>query len=398
MDRLRLRNRTMSEEPEWHFISVVDQQQYGPYTADQLQEFVGAGSVTPETMVWTEVLDDWIPAANVEGLFDVSAQSGRPQLLTGAAAQAARPLGAAPTPAPAQAAMQVQPLQQAPVQPVAQAVPQQPVAQAIPQQQPVAQAVPQQQVAPGTIPGAMPQQQMAAVPGQPGMPGAPRVPSVPPGTDYPVPPGMKASFGLIMTFFCAALVCAGVALFGGLFKILKAVNDGKQGDALIKEIGESGAIMGIGAGAGSLCWITFAILSVLTICRAWTILQPGGARTTPGKGGWFLIIPLFNLYWGFVGIAGLAKDWNRIMSSYPNLVQAPRLSEGLFLAQPIVFAACAVGFLANPILAMILQLAAGIMLLVVIAALCKAINGVGRLALLGAQPGLPNPGGGIRLY
>jgi len=107
----------MSEaEQQWYFISVVNQEQYGPYTADQLEGFVTSGSITRETMIWTEILEDqWIPAANVEGLFPGEAtpvsppaavhpahpaQPARPQLLTGLAAQTAHPLGTAPVQAP----------------------------------------------------------------------------------------------------------------------------------------------------------------------------------------------------------------------------------------------------------------------------------------------------------
>ncbi|MEE2623907.1 MAG: DUF4339 domain-containing protein, partial [Verrucomicrobiota bacterium] len=113
----------MSEaEQQWYFISVVNQEQYGPYTADQLEGFVTSGSITRETMIWTEILEDqWIPAANVEGLFPVEAtpvspsaagqpaqpaqpaqlaQPARPQLLTGLAAQTAHPLGPAPVQTP----------------------------------------------------------------------------------------------------------------------------------------------------------------------------------------------------------------------------------------------------------------------------------------------------------
>ena len=74
----------MSEQ-QWYFISVVNREQYGPYSADQLEEFVKGGSITRETMIWTAALEDqWIPASNVEGLFP-SAQDPPP------AAQPAQP-------------------------------------------------------------------------------------------------------------------------------------------------------------------------------------------------------------------------------------------------------------------------------------------------------------------
>jgi len=65
--------------------------------------------------------------------------------------------------------------------------------------------------------------------------------------------------------------------------------------------------------------------------RAWTCLQSGGAQTTPGKAVGFMFIPFFNLYWVFVAINGLPKDWNRIVASYEDLKAAPKLSETTFL-------------------------------------------------------------------
>ena len=140
----------MSEpEQQWYFISVVNQERYGPYSADQLEGFVKSGSITRETMIWTEALQDqWIPAKNVEGLFPPegniaaaqqapAAPAGRPQLLTGAPAGSPRPLAQA-------APLQAQPLQAQPLQVAPMHV------------QPVQPVQPVQRVAPGMIPSSMP--------------------------------------------------------------------------------------------------------------------------------------------------------------------------------------------------------------------------------------------------
>ncbi|MBG69850.1 MAG: hypothetical protein CMN06_06980 [Roseibacillus sp.] len=106
-------------EQQWYFISVVNQERYGPYSAEQLEGFVRSGSITRETMIWTEALQDqWIPATNVEGLFpaegDIAAQptptapAGRPKLLTGTPAGSPRPLTQA-------APLRAQPLQAQPL-------------------------------------------------------------------------------------------------------------------------------------------------------------------------------------------------------------------------------------------------------------------------------------------
>ena len=61
----------------------------GPYTAEQLQVYAADGTISPTTQVWTEGLETWISALEVEGLFPVGVR--RPQLLTGPAMPAGRP-------------------------------------------------------------------------------------------------------------------------------------------------------------------------------------------------------------------------------------------------------------------------------------------------------------------
>jgi hypothetical protein len=62
----------MSEPaPQW-YVSV-DGQQHGPYSGEQLVEFTGTGNITRESMVWTEGMAEWLPAAQIEGLFPAEA-------------------------------------------------------------------------------------------------------------------------------------------------------------------------------------------------------------------------------------------------------------------------------------------------------------------------------------
>ncbi len=76
-------------EQLWHYIDAAGSQ-CGPITIPQLQELVAQGMIIPETMVWTEALaDQWIPASNVEGLFE-----------SVAAAMAAAPEAESTPPAP----------------------------------------------------------------------------------------------------------------------------------------------------------------------------------------------------------------------------------------------------------------------------------------------------------
>jgi hypothetical protein len=55
---------------QWYYL--VNSQQQGPVSSEQLKELSAGGTVTPETYVWREGMDDWKPAKMVQGLFDVA--------------------------------------------------------------------------------------------------------------------------------------------------------------------------------------------------------------------------------------------------------------------------------------------------------------------------------------
>jgi hypothetical protein len=57
--------------------------------------------------------------------------------------------------------------------------------------------------------------------------------------------------------------------------------------------------------------LTASVLLLVLVYRLWSALPPGAARTTPGKGAGFLLIPVFALYWNFVAFYGWAQDFNR---------------------------------------------------------------------------------------
>jgi hypothetical protein len=69
----------MSEDPQW-YVSV-EGQQHGPYSGEQLVEFTGTGNITRESMVWTEGMTEWLPAARIEGLFPAAAPVAAPVLV-----------------------------------------------------------------------------------------------------------------------------------------------------------------------------------------------------------------------------------------------------------------------------------------------------------------------------
>lgn len=125
--------------------------------------------------------------------------------------------------------------------------------------------------------------------------------------------------------------------------------------------------------------------------EAWSSIQDGKARTTPGAAVGFMFIPVFNLYWAFQAVWGFAKDYNAYVRRHS--IAAKPLSEQFFLLLTITLlvtvlvavvpSGSATG-VAGTILG-IFQIVVGIfqivLYLVAVNALCNAVN-----ALPGAEP------------
>ena len=60
----------------WFFASQG--QQHGPYPEAQLRQFIAAGTITAETLVWTEGMANWQKAGDIPGLF--AGASGPPAM------------------------------------------------------------------------------------------------------------------------------------------------------------------------------------------------------------------------------------------------------------------------------------------------------------------------------
>ena len=58
-------------DSQWYYLDANNQQQ-GPVAGAQLQALAAQSQLTPTTQVWTEGLEEWIPANQVEGLFAVA--------------------------------------------------------------------------------------------------------------------------------------------------------------------------------------------------------------------------------------------------------------------------------------------------------------------------------------
>lgn len=62
--------------PQVHI--AVNGQQYGPYTMDQLSQYVKEGRVQADTMVWMEGMASWMPASATEGVKQLFGDSTTP--------------------------------------------------------------------------------------------------------------------------------------------------------------------------------------------------------------------------------------------------------------------------------------------------------------------------------
>jgi hypothetical protein len=54
-------------EAIWYFADGDEER--GPVTEAQIRTLIGTGNLKPDDLVWREGMDDWLPAAEVPGLF-----------------------------------------------------------------------------------------------------------------------------------------------------------------------------------------------------------------------------------------------------------------------------------------------------------------------------------------
>lgn len=305
---------------QW-FYTDAQQQQLGPVPFDTIQRLSAAGQIQPTTLVWNESLPNWTAASQVPGIFN------------------------------------------APV-----ATPQSPY------QAPAGYGV------------------------------------APVGSNYPAPFVKKTSFGLYLGAYLAAFilmiivavsmmaVSIGTVMASGQSPLdlreeeqqLERAETVEEREAIKERIEQkqrdfstelsAGASAGIGIGfLGILAaWglsIFAAVYGYIILYRAWHILQPGGARTTPGQAVGFMFIPIFNIYWIFNAYVGWSTDWNRIRSSYPDLKGAPAASGGIFIAGLV----CVFTVIASPV--------GLILILIGVKQMCDTINFFATRQLMGSSTG-----------
>ena len=269
----------MSDNP-W-FYTDANGHQLGPYPVQQIQHFAANGTITPQTLLWTEGLETWTAAGEVQGIFATSA----------------------PAPPPIDSTTPYTPAEQA-----------------------------QFGVAPpgGEFPIPFVKKSSFGLFLGSYILGLSLIiigifilVSVGSSIDSDQP---------YQDSDLSHIEDAGAPSIRGLEDEVQEKASPEKSEPIISE---SEAVKGILAMAlifiGGLCVTFGGIYAYVIVYRAWLAIQPGGAQSTPGKAVGFMFIPIFSLYWMFIAFHGWAKDWTRIRSSYSNLMAAPAVSPGNFL-------------------------------------------------------------------
>ncbi len=183
---------------------------------------------------------------------------------------------------------------------------------------------------------------------------------------------MRVSKNLYLT-----LIIGGFAVAGALFvlAIMAIVGAAASTNGQVDSPAANAAM----AGAGGL--IMFAIMCLwipgitflVLLYKAWSAINDGQNRTTPGAAVGLLFIPLFNIYWMFQAIWGWAQDYNKYLVRHNQ--RAEQMPEGLFL----VFTICYLFFFP----------AAFVMFFMIVPKMCDGINALGAAqpAAMGATAG-----------
>ena len=61
---------------QWYFLLGEDEQ--GPVSSGELRQHASDRTVTSETLVWKEGMEDWVPASRIKGLFSEKSSSASP--------------------------------------------------------------------------------------------------------------------------------------------------------------------------------------------------------------------------------------------------------------------------------------------------------------------------------
>ena len=190
---------------------------------------------------------------------------------------------------------------------------------------------------------------------------------------------MKVSKGLYLGVMAAGLVVGMVLIFLGIgstiMGAIAAQQQGSQTGANVAAAGGMGLVL-----LAALCFIIAGATYVTLVFKAWSAIQDGQAAWSPAAGAIPLIIPIINLVWGFIGVWGWAKDYNKYIAR--NNKNVPKMAEGLFLAQPICLLCSII-----PIVGALAGLGHLVLLFVNASKMCDGINALAGGASMAAAAG-----------
>ncbi len=111
--------------------------------------------------------------------------------------------------------------------------------------------------------------------------------------------------------------------------------------------------------------IIHTVFYLLVLAKLWGAIQDGQTEISVGKAIGFLFIPFFNIYWTFKVWGGFPNEYNAFIARHG--LAAPPLSNGIFVALPIVvlLSAVYIGLIALPF----------VMIAVILKA-CDAVNAI----------------------
>jgi len=182
----------------------------------------------------------------------------------------------------------------------------------------------------GVTPGPPPMQTPGLLP--PPGPGAPQAYGPPPPSPLwgaqpggvslaQLPPVARVSKWLLLGLIYGGLLAGSAILATG--GILEGVAE-QSGDDRLSIAAVVAIILGAVVFLGGFApWL-------FLLHRAWSSIQDGQARTTPGKAVGFMFIPLFNIWWVFQAVHGFSQDFNRFRDRHR--LPCEPLNESHFMA------------------------------------------------------------------
>lgn len=101
---------------------------------------------------------------------------------------------------------------------------------------------------------------------------------------------------------------------------------------------------------------------------AWSAIQDGHARMTPGQAVGRAFIPLYNIYWAFNMVGGFPEDYNAYLDRHG--LQSPKLKSGPFEVMPVLILCSVI-----PIVGAVAALAnVTILVPMIVSRTCNAVN------------------------